>query len=303
MASKNIKNLSKKTKLGIGAVVLVLAAWIVGSSYVFDAFQKESLTQVERDAIQKIGKQISSSALQNDFVMFMEESGALVNEQIQPMPYSKGGPLLIGSGSVRLVGQAGTAGPLKLFQMLPYEDYIIRFEGLDMLNIPDMHVYLTKQLNIENWTDMENKIDLGAVRGNVGDHNYNVPTGVAPEDIGSIVIASEEYEVIVATVNLDLHPLDGGLLKAEKEEIVGSWMVEESGDAGFSAIDFNEDGTYASFLNEKPFDEGTWELVDGEVVLTSNIEDMSMTFRSARIEEGMLLLEGKSRLTRLKAVE
>lgn len=297
MASK-VSKFPNKAKLGIIAAGVVLVAWIVGSSFFFDSFGTEEISQLELDAVQKMGTQIKG-AEQTAFLAFMDEFSKDENVAEQPMPHSKGGPKLIGSGSVRFTGTAGV-GSMKLFNMLPYPDQIVRFEGLKMLNGPDLHVYMTPNHNIETWSDMKKYADLGAVRGNIGDHNYNIPTELDATEFGSFVIASEKYKVVFASVNLDVHPENGGILRADASEVVGSWNVESSEDAGWASITIEKDGNYYTHLNDKPFEEGTWKLNEGTLELTSSVEDMSLTFRNSRIEQEKLVLEGAAGLTVLK---
>jgi len=64
-------------------------------------------------------------------------------------------------------------GAIKVFESA--DSTTVRYENYDGTNGPDLHVYLAKDLEANEF------IDLGKARGNRGNINYEVPAGV---DIG-----------------------------------------------------------------------------------------------------------------------
>lgn len=85
-------------------------------------------------------------------------------------------PVLLGAGQfVGLAGHFGT-GDAGIFQN-PDGSYVLRFESFDIQNGPDLEVYLVPGADQTSLAD--GSIHLGALKGNVGDQNYELPTGTA----------------------------------------------------------------------------------------------------------------------------
>lgn len=87
-----------------------------------------------------------------------------------------------------------------------YENFI-RFEDLDVTNGPDLRVYLVKNNNPENHDDIGEEgvgfIELGKLKGNMGNQNYELPEGVDVSEYGSVVIYCKPFRVIFAKATLN----------------------------------------------------------------------------------------------------
>lgn len=92
----------------------------------------------------------------------------------EPEPRPASGPVLLGSGQfVGLAGYSGT-GDAGIFEN-PDGSLVLRFENFDIDNGPDLEVYLVPgadRVSVE-----EGSIHLGALKGNIGDQNYELPEG------------------------------------------------------------------------------------------------------------------------------
>jgi hypothetical protein len=94
--------------------------------------------------------------------------------QQEPPPPPPSGPVLLGAGQfVGLAGHSGT-GDAGLFQN-PDGSLVLRFENFDIENGPDLEVYLVP--GPEQTSLADGSIHLGALKGNVGDQNYQLPPG------------------------------------------------------------------------------------------------------------------------------
>ena len=90
----------------------------------------------------------------------------------EPSPPS--GPVLLGAGQfVGLAGHSGT-GDAGIFQN-PDGTLVLRFENFDIENGPDLEVYLVP--GADQTSLAEGSIPLGALKGNIGDQNYELPSG------------------------------------------------------------------------------------------------------------------------------
>jgi hypothetical protein len=81
----------------------------------------------------------------------------------------------------------------------------LRFEGLDTSNGPDLVVYLSaREANgdLHGW-DQGEFVDLGSLKGNVGDQNYLLPAGTDPARYRSAVIWCRRFKVGFAVAPLE----------------------------------------------------------------------------------------------------
>ncbi len=95
-------------------------------------------------------------------------------EEEPPPPPAPSGPVLLGAGQfVGLAGHSGT-GDAGIFQN-PDGSLVLRFENFDIQNGPDLEVYLVP--GADQTSLAEGSIHLGALKGNIGDQNYELPPG------------------------------------------------------------------------------------------------------------------------------
>lgn len=84
---------------------------------------------------------------------------------------------------------------------------VLRLEGLDTSNGPDLHVWLTDAPVLEGragWFVFDDGafVDLGELRGNQGDANYPLPSDVDLEDLTSVSIWCERFSVSFGAAEL-----------------------------------------------------------------------------------------------------
>ncbi len=97
-----------------------------------------------------------------------------VSTEEPPAPPPAGGPVLLGVGQfVGLAGHSGT-GDAGLFEN-PDGSLVLRFENFDIQNGPDLEVYLVP--GADEVAPADGSIHLGALKGNIGDQNYDLPAG------------------------------------------------------------------------------------------------------------------------------
>lgn len=74
---------------------------------------------------------------------------------------------------------------------------ILRLEYFSVDNGPDLHVYLTSAKMIADTVgvELENWIDLGELKGNIGDQNYLLPDDLDLAQVGSVVIWCQPFRV------------------------------------------------------------------------------------------------------------
>ena len=101
----------------------------------------------------------------------------------------------LASGSFRSL-EHGTSGIAKVVELADGSRFV-RLEGLSTSNGPDLRVYLTDQPLSDDWHVWDDGafVDLGALKGNIGDSNYRIPGGVHAADFRTVVIWCRRFTV------------------------------------------------------------------------------------------------------------
>ncbi len=79
---------------------------------------------------------------------------------------------------------------------------LLRFEDFEVTNGPDLHVYLVPHENPTTSEDLGGYVDLGSLKGNIGDQNYEVPDGVDISEFDSVVIYCVPFHVFFSIASL-----------------------------------------------------------------------------------------------------
>ena len=75
-------------------------------------------------------------------------------------------------------------------------DDTLRFEKFSVTNGPDLKVYLATDDTANDF------IDLGFLKGNIGDQNYEIPPGTDLEKYDTVLIWCRAFSVLFATAEL-----------------------------------------------------------------------------------------------------
>ncbi len=79
---------------------------------------------------------------------------------------------------------------------------VLRFEEFDVTNGPDLHVYLVENADADSLSGFGDYIDLGELKGNQGNQNYDLPSTFDAASTGGIVIWCEPFQVLFAVAPL-----------------------------------------------------------------------------------------------------
>lgn len=108
----------------------------------------------------------------------------------------------------RLISHEHTSsGTVKILE-LPDGSRILRFEGLDTSDGPDLRVWLSNAPVVEGFAgwyvfDDGAYLDLGALKANKGDQNYEIPAATVLSDYGSVSIWCARFAVSFAAAELN----------------------------------------------------------------------------------------------------
>ena len=105
----------------------------------------------------------------------------------------------------------GTSGTVQVIE-LPDGRRVLRIEGLDTSNGPDLKVWLSDAPVIdgaEGWLvfDDGDYVDLGALKGNKGNQNYEIPATADLTDLTSVAIWCDRFSVSFGAAELTPTPV------------------------------------------------------------------------------------------------
>jgi hypothetical protein len=107
-------------------------------------------------------------------------------------------PVVLATGEF-ISHEHATSGTVRILE-LPDGTRVLRLEGLDTSNGPDLKVWLTDAPVIEGeagWRVFDDGayVDLGALKGNKGNQNYPIPAEVDLTDLSSLSIWCDRFSV------------------------------------------------------------------------------------------------------------
>jgi hypothetical protein len=111
-------------------------------------------------------------------------------------------PRVLADGAFR--GLEHESSGRALLVRLANGDHLLRLEDLNTSNGPDLRVYLSeKPSTLGDFAYGDGYLDLGALKGNLGDQNYEVPAGTDVGMFRSAVIWCRRFAVGFAVAPLD----------------------------------------------------------------------------------------------------
>ena len=190
----------------IGVVVVAAIAWVLVSPLFIDEVVEEpfpgvpssaALAEMSEERKAEIADQVLTAALgMPDHAM---------DEGMDDMPAAApAGPELLRSGQFRDADSIHKgSGDAKLFR-LSASDSVLRLENLKVTNGPDLRVYLVRHPDPTNSGDVKASefVDLGPLKGNIGNQNYAVPAGTDVSQFASAVVWCRAFGVLFAAAPL-----------------------------------------------------------------------------------------------------
>lgn len=85
-------------------------------------------------------------------------------------------------------------GNVKVIQLV--SDSVLRFEEFESTNGPDLYVYLSTDKNALDF------VDLGRLKGNIGNQNYNIPMGTDLSKYDTVLIWCKAFSVLFGSAEL-----------------------------------------------------------------------------------------------------
>jgi hypothetical protein len=189
--------------VGIAAAIILAAVtfplWrpLFVNDVVDEAFP--ALTEPQRDAVRAMPADQRSllvqmaeenSEMASDTALAMMEDDTSVAES---MPAD---PVLLGSGSFRGFDAVHNGEGTAAIYELADGSRVLRLEDFRVNNGPDLHVILASSAPTTTFERPDaGYIDLGSLKGNVGNQNYEIPADVDLAAFGAVIIYCLPFHV------------------------------------------------------------------------------------------------------------
>lgn len=149
---------------------------------------------------------VATSLAVGGWALFRPEKLFINNSVSESFPtastHGQSAPQLIGSGSFQGLGHH-TEGKASIYRQ--GDKNILRLsDGFSTSNGPDVRVYLVEGGNGANNAAIKagKFLDLGVIKGNIGDQNYTLPASFDPAKYGSVSIWCKRFAVNFAAASL-----------------------------------------------------------------------------------------------------
>lgn len=165
------------------------------SRELFDEFRR--LGAAEQDSYRQMAREDPVRAL----AMF--EAALQTNVPVEEAQQATAS--LLAQGSFVRLDPLHWARGNALIYALPDDSTVLRLENFRAANGPDLRVMLSANPAPRNPTSLNEgslALDLGRLKGNVGNQNYGIPAGIDPRLYNSVVIYCRRFNVVFSTATL-----------------------------------------------------------------------------------------------------
>jgi hypothetical protein len=177
-----------------------------------EEMSNEELIEVEADFVDSLPPTEEIAEMPQDELKELEDLAKQIatvmpdKEMEEPMPTSLPEPtstvpqatVLLRQGDFYGVDDLHQGSGDALIYQNPDGSYFLRLENFEVTNGPQLHVILGVDENPFNHDTLGDYLDLGPLKGNIGDQNYLIPAGTDLEAYGSVVIYCVPFRAIFA---------------------------------------------------------------------------------------------------------
>ena len=113
-------------------------------------------------------------------------------------------PVVVKSGAFRDADSFHNGEGSATVHELPDGSHVLRFEDFRVTNGPDLRVILASHPDPMGRGDVHSGeyVELGKLKGNIGNQNYPFPEGLSPDDYNSVVIYCKPFQVVFSVAAL-----------------------------------------------------------------------------------------------------
>ncbi len=178
----------------VGVPVLALGWWL-GSPLLFD-------TEVSEPFPLLAGAIVPEDTAQEDVEAEMKEAAEAPDTETDDGMPPTAVPVALASGQLEDFDNFHQGSGTATIYQLEDGSHVLRLEGFEVTNGPELHVLLVPDADPQGRDDITGYVDLGGLKGNIGDQNYEIPSGTDVSGYGSVVIYCEPFHVIFSVAIL-----------------------------------------------------------------------------------------------------
>ncbi len=216
--------------IGVGAVVLVTVlavGWYLASplfidnsvdeAFPFEAPSPSEMAEMPETEKMEIEAEFMTAVPDEATVAEMsKEEMAEVESEVQkvaavvmrdkemeePIPETVAEWTAVSTGTFAGADEFHQGGGVATIYQLGAES-VVRFEAFNVTNGPDLRVLLSTNPNPTGPDDLGDTLNLGNLKGNIGNQNYEIPADVDLSQYQSIIIYCQPFQVVFATATLN----------------------------------------------------------------------------------------------------
>ena len=190
--------MSKRT-IVIGGLILaipVLAiAWWLGSPLFLD-------TEVSEEFPMSAMAVVPEEMTQEEVEAEMEQAAEAEPVEVSETMPEQSGPVVVTTGEFEDFDSFHQGSGTATIYQLEDGSHVLRMENFEVTNGPDLHVLLVPDADPADRDAIAGYVDLGSLKGNIGDQNYEIPEDIDVSSFGSVVIYCQPFHVIFSIASL-----------------------------------------------------------------------------------------------------
>ncbi|HSM44988.1 MAG TPA: DM13 domain-containing protein [Acidimicrobiia bacterium] len=175
---------------GVLAIPVLALAWWLGSPLFLDDEVSEEFPMA---AGADIPDDMTAAEVEAEMTKAAEEPDTEVEED---MP-EESAPVVLSAGEFAGADASHQGSGTATIYELEDGSRVLRFEDFEVTNGPDLHVFL-----IPEDGSMDQYVDLGSLKGNVGNQNYEIPPEIDVSQFTQVLIYCVPFSVPFASAAL-----------------------------------------------------------------------------------------------------
>jgi hypothetical protein len=183
----------------IGVVLLVVVvggavAWYLASPLLFDRTVDESfpsVAPVEGDAAQMPKEEGQAAESQ-----VPDTTESMPDKMLDEEMPAGSQPVPVRQGQFRDADSLHRGSGTSTIYQVAEGKYVLRFEDFSVTNGPDLHVLLAQNPSPTGQSDLGEYVDLGKLKGNLGNQNYEISEVFVLTQFQSVVIYCQPFHVV-----------------------------------------------------------------------------------------------------------
>jgi len=188
-----------RRRLIIGGVIVAIpvlaVAWWLGSPLFLD-------TEVDEEFPMSAGAIVPDDMTQADVETEMVSAAHQPDTEMDEEMPAASSPQVLTTGLFEDYDDFHQGSGTATIYELEDGGQVLRLENFEVTNGPDLHVLLVPDDNPAGRDDITGYLDLGSLKGNIGDQNYEILDGIDVGSYGSVVIYCQPFHVIFSVANL-----------------------------------------------------------------------------------------------------